>query len=157
MTTARSLLVLALALFAVPATARRNDDGWVHLGAPAAETRIELAFALQHAPEGVAALKSELLARSTPWSPLYGQWLSNDAVHEIVAPRAGAADAVRAHLAVRRRASPPPNSPSARSHPLPASERAHPMAASALPAPDGSHAYYCLTKQTLAGRAPLFR
>ena len=63
-------LVAALAL----AAARRNDEGWSHVGDAADDVQIELAFALRHEPARVAALEAELLARSTPGSPLYGEW-----------------------------------------------------------------------------------
>ena len=89
--------VAALAL----AAARRNDEGWSHVGDAADDVQIELAFALRHEPAAVAALEAELLARSTPGAPRYGEWLSNEAVHALVAPAPGAVDAVVAHAAAR--------------------------------------------------------
>ena len=89
-------LVAALAL----AAARRNDEGWSHVGDAEDDVQIELAFALRHEPARVAALGGAPRALGAG-SPLYGEWLSNGAVHALVAPAPDAVDAVVAHAAAR--------------------------------------------------------
>ena len=91
--------MLRLALLLATAAARRNDDGWSHVGDAPADTRIRLTFALSLDEAKVSDLERELLARSTPGAPLYGQWLSNEEVHARVAPPRANVDAVLSHLA----------------------------------------------------------
>jgi tripeptidyl-peptidase I len=43
-------------------------------------------------------MEDELLLRSSPKSPLYGQWLSNEAVHALGAPAAESVEALRSFL-----------------------------------------------------------
>jgi tripeptidyl-peptidase-1 len=69
---------------------------WQGLGASPPEKMLELIFAVKQ--QNVGRLQEELLAVSTPSSPRYGQHLSNEQVHELVAPKADDVAAVLAHL-----------------------------------------------------------
>jgi len=96
-----ALTFTAFFLTLTAAFARRNEAGWASVGAPAAalaDVKIELAFALKLDESKVKELERALLERSTPGSPLYGEWLSNDEVHALVAPPTSSIDAVMDHL-----------------------------------------------------------
>ena len=58
--------------------------------------KFELLFAVKQS--NLQELHDKLMEVSTPTSPTYGQHLSNDAVHALVAPAADDLAAVRAHL-----------------------------------------------------------
>jgi len=59
---------------------------------------LELAFGVTHPPAGRERLESALLQRSSPDSPLYGQWLSNEDVHAMVKPEDAHVESVVSHL-----------------------------------------------------------
>ena len=71
--------------------------GWVVTGASHRDTTIELVFALKQ--QNLDTLEAEVLAVSDPASPRYGQHLTNQQVHALVAPTAAHVDAVHAFLA----------------------------------------------------------
>lgn len=86
-------VLLALPLVQAGTSLRREIEGrigkvphgWKDVG-PTTVKKVELAFFLKNPESSVAALKKELLDRSDPQSKNYGQWLSNEAVHDMVAP-----------------------------------------------------------------------
>lgn len=86
-------VLLALPIVQAGTSLRREIEGrvgkiphgWKDAG-PAKAKTVELAFFLKNPESGVAALKKELLDRSDPKSKNYGQWLSNNDVHDMVAP-----------------------------------------------------------------------
>ena len=64
----------------------KTPRGWTSLGpAPRAHT-LELTFAVKQT--NTAKLEAALMNAADPDSPSYGAWLSNDAVHQLVAPAA---------------------------------------------------------------------
>ena len=74
----------------------KTPHGWIKAGRAPADHMLELTFAVRqtHLPE----LQAALLAASDPASTTYSNWLSNEAVHALVAPAQASIDAVHAHL-----------------------------------------------------------
>jgi len=70
--------------------------GWARVAPSNPTQMIELTFAVKQ--QNVAKLQEELLAVSTPTSPRYGQHLTNEEVHNLVAPLASDIEAVMTHL-----------------------------------------------------------
>ena len=102
----RNFLLLsayAVTVFAEPRVlleARRGKPiGWKTTGLPVDPTsRLELSFWLTTPKEAVEKMIGALYARSDPRSPLYGQWLSNDQVHDLAAPSNAAHIALKSFL-----------------------------------------------------------
>eukprot|EP00966_Prymnesium_polylepis_P240497 5561527-Prymnesium_polylepis.1 len=72
-------------------------SGWTVQGPSPRNLTLELHFAVKQ--HNLDQLHDTLMAVSTPSSPSYGNHLTNDAVHALVAPAADDLAAVRAHLA----------------------------------------------------------
>jgi tripeptidyl-peptidase-1 len=101
-------VVLSVALIRVPAELHQDGydahmrrvraKGWT-MGPPApAETKLELIVAVKQSLRGVALLEQELYRVSDPSSEAYGEHLSNQQVHSMVAPSFESTDAVGAWL-----------------------------------------------------------
>jgi len=72
-----------------------SPANWVkHDSVPASSNFVELAIMLSIPQEKFNHLENELLTRSSPNHSNYGNWLSNDEVHEIVAPNTESVDAI---------------------------------------------------------------
>ncbi len=81
-------------------TDARRPAGWRQLGRADPTTNITLTFALRHEEAAHAtALEEALLRVSDPDSPEWGQHWDAEQVHAAVPPRAGAMDALAAHVA----------------------------------------------------------
>lgn len=74
-----------------------STGAWNVLGSSPVTQMLELTFAVKQ--QNVEKLQEQLLAVSMPSSPRYGQHLTNDEVHELVAPRSEDIDAVMSFLA----------------------------------------------------------
>ena len=98
-----SILALVLlvssshALVDMELDARPPRGEWVDIGPASNDEMIELTFAVRQ--QNLVALEATLLERSDPRQARYGQWLSRDAVHALVAPRAADIAVVRDFLA----------------------------------------------------------
>ena len=75
----------------------KTPAGWVALGPAPADHTLELTFAVKQTH--TAQLEATLLEVSDPDSASYGQWLSNEDVHALVAPEPASREAVRSFLA----------------------------------------------------------
>lgn len=74
----------------------RTPVGWTSLGPASRTHKLELTFAVKQT--NTAKLEAALMNAADPDSPNYGSWLSNDAVHKLVAPAQASVDAVRSFL-----------------------------------------------------------
>mmetsp|Transcript_35317 Transcript_35317/g.108408 ORF Transcript_35317/g.108408 Transcript_35317/m.108408 type:complete len:587 (+) Transcript_35317:95-1855(+) len=74
-----------------------QNPRWTRGARVAGDELIELEFWLKHCPMQTAEFHDDLVKRSTPGSPLYGKWLSNDQVRAKLAPSREAVDAVVAY------------------------------------------------------------
>ena len=70
--------------------------GWTSLGPAPRSQKLELTFAVKQS--NTDKLEAALMNAADPDSPNYGAWLTNDAVHRLVAPAAASCDAVRTFL-----------------------------------------------------------
>lgn len=75
----------------------KTPAGWVALGPAPRDHTLELTFAVKQTH--TAQLEATLLEVSDPDSASYGQWLSNEDVHALVAPEPASREAVRSFLA----------------------------------------------------------
>lgn len=73
--------------------------GWSSTGSAPREHLLELTFAVKQT--NTDQLEAALLNAADPDSASYGEWLSNEAVHALVAPAQESVDAVRGFLAQR--------------------------------------------------------
>lgn len=74
----------------------KAPGGWTSLGPAPRAHKLELTFAVKQT--NTAQLEAALMNAADPDSPNYGAWLSNNAVHQMVAPAPASVDAVRAFL-----------------------------------------------------------
>ena len=74
----------------------KTPVGWTSLGRAPREHKLELTFAVKQT--NTAGLEAALMNAADPDSPNYGSWLSNDAVHQLIAPAAASVEAVRTFL-----------------------------------------------------------
>ena len=74
----------------------RRPAGWTRVGPAPPAHQLELTFAVKQT--NLAQLESTLLATADPASGSYGNWLSNEEVHAMVAPARSSVDAVLEHL-----------------------------------------------------------
>jgi tripeptidyl-peptidase-1 len=92
-------LLLSLACASSPVTLESfpsAPSGWVSVGRAAPETNLRLLIAVRQT--NLDLLESTLLRVSNPKSADYGQWLSNEAIHSMIAPRAADVAGVMAWL-----------------------------------------------------------
>ena len=74
----------------------KTPAGWSSLGPAPRSQMLELTFAVKQT--NTDKLEAALMNAADPDSANYGAWLSNEAVHRLVAPAAASAAAVRAFL-----------------------------------------------------------
>jgi len=62
----------------------KEPTGWIEVGRTDSNKEIKLVFAVKH--QNVDELYKSLIEKSTPYTKEYGNWMTNDEVHELIAP-----------------------------------------------------------------------
>jgi len=97
--------LLTLLPFVAASTLKESRDthpaAWEKIGSPTQDQKVHLTLFLSASDQAVSSLEREFLDRSNPTSSKFGQWMSNDDVHALVAPTTDSVSAVMSYFSSR--------------------------------------------------------